>query len=106
MVSKRKNTKKKYKFEIVDKLIEYAKNEFNTTSAILSIAWCLKNKNIHCVLLGASNLNQINDNLKAIEIAKQLTKKHLDDIDNIVQNKPVKDPNFGRFIVNMIDTNN
>jgi len=97
---------KKYKFEIVDKLIEYAKNEFNTSSAILSIAWCLKNKHVNCVLLGASNLNQINDNLKAIEIAQQLTKKHLDDIDHIVQNKPAKQPNFGRFIINMVDTNN
>ncbi|WAR14947.1 KCAB2-like protein, partial [Mya arenaria] len=32
----------------------------------LAIAWCLKNENVHCVLLGASTVDQLYENIQAI----------------------------------------
>ncbi|WAR14908.1 KCAB2-like protein [Mya arenaria] len=33
----------------------------------LAIAWCLKNENVHCVLLGASTVDQLYENIQAIQ---------------------------------------
>ncbi len=57
---------------IVAKLGELAK-ELGCTTAQLSIAWCLKNPNVSTVITGASRLPQVAENMKALEIAAQLT---------------------------------
>ena len=36
--------------------------------AQLSIAWCLKNKNVSSVILGASKKSQLKENLKSLEV--------------------------------------
>ena len=36
--------------------------------APLSIAWCLKNKNVSSVILGASKKSQLKENLKSLEV--------------------------------------
>jgi aryl-alcohol dehydrogenase-like predicted oxidoreductase len=52
------------------------------------LAWCAKNKNVLCVLLGATKVEQIEDNLKAIAVAEKLTDEHMTEIDAILKNRP------------------
>ncbi len=40
--------------------------------AQLALAWCLKNENVSTVILGASKLEQLEENLKALEVVDQL----------------------------------
>jgi len=56
----------------VEKLTEYAKKNFNTSVSCLAIAWCVKNRNVSTVLLGATKEEQIQENLKSLEVAKKL----------------------------------
>lgn len=60
------------------------------TLAQLAIAWCLKNETVHCVLLGVSTVDQLQENLLAIKIIPKLTPQMLVDIDRILGNKPQK----------------
>ena len=32
------------------------------------VAWCLKNENVHCVLLGASTVDQLYENIQALQV--------------------------------------
>jgi len=54
----------------------------------LSIAWCLKNPQVSTVILGASKLSQLEDNLKSIEVLPLLTDAVMASIDAIVDNRP------------------
>lgn len=57
--------------ERVKKLIVIA-NELNTNTATLAIAWCMKNKNVHSTIIGASNKEQLKNNLEAVTIFEKL----------------------------------
>jgi aryl-alcohol dehydrogenase-like predicted oxidoreductase len=39
----------------------------------LAIAWCLKNAHVSTVILGASRMEQLKENLKSAEFATKLT---------------------------------
>ena len=56
--------------------------------AQLSIAWCLKNKNVSTVILGATNTKQLDENLKSIEFKDLLSENIMSSIENILNNKP------------------
>jgi len=56
--------------------------------AQLGLAWCLKNPNVSTVITGASKVNQIVENFKALEIVPKLTPEVMEDIEKILQNKP------------------
>ena len=43
----------------------------------LAIAWCLLNKNVSTVILGASNANQLENNLKSLDYVENLKNKEL-----------------------------
>lgn len=53
------------------KFIELAK-EFECTPAQLAIAWCLNNPNVSSVITGASRVEQVEENMKAMEVFKRL----------------------------------
>ena len=36
-------------------------------------AWCLKNENVHCVLLGASSVDQLYENMQALQVNTPLS---------------------------------
>jgi len=55
----------------------------------LSIAWCIKNPNVSTAILGATNKEQLVENLKAEAAAEKLTAEVMQQIDDIVQTKPV-----------------
>ena len=59
--------------------------------AQLSLAWCLKNKNVSTVILGATNTKQLDENLKSIEYKGLLTDSVMGRIENILKNMPTPD---------------
>lgn len=73
----------------VRQLTEVA-NELGTTTATLSIAWCVANPNVTTAILGATKKEQLEENLKAIEVLHKLTPEVLERIDTIIQTKPVQ----------------
>jgi len=54
----------------------------------LAIAWCLKNDDVSTVILGASKLKQLKENMKAAEAVGLLTDKVMEKIEGILNNKP------------------
>lgn len=62
--------------------------------AQLALAWCLKNPNVSTVITGASRASQVQENMKALEIAAQLTPDVLDQIEAILNNKPKPVPDY------------
>ena len=71
----------------VKKLGELAA-KMNTTSAALSIAWCIKNPAVTTAILGATKKQQLTDNLKALEVVNLLTPDVMDKIEGIMKTKP------------------
>ena len=53
--------------------LESIARELDCTLAQLALAWCLKNPNVSSVITGASRVSQVEENLKAAEIAPKLT---------------------------------
>ncbi len=71
------------------------------------MAWCLKNENVHCILLGASTSEQLLENIHSIQviskeyifiylsaifnlqIVHKLTPSIVNDIERILNNRPV-----------------
>ncbi len=47
----------------------------------LAIAWCLKNENVSTVILGASRLDQLDENLKALDVLESLDEEIMGEID-------------------------
>lgn len=58
------------------------------SAATVALAWCLTNKNVSTVILGASRPQQITDNLKALDVLPRLTPDVLEEIEEIFDNKP------------------
>ena len=54
----------------------------------MALLWCLANKNVSTVILGASKKSQLEDNLGALDSREKLTPDVLDKIDAILGNKP------------------
>jgi aryl-alcohol dehydrogenase-like predicted oxidoreductase len=48
----------------------------------------LKNENVSTVILGASKASQLRENFKALEAKNLLTPLVMENIENILQNKP------------------
>ncbi|MEZ4977872.1 MAG: aldo/keto reductase [Chitinophagales bacterium] len=63
-------------------------NDLDVSLANLSIAWCLKNPNVSSVILGASKVEQLEENLKSIELLPKLTSEVMAKIEAIMGNKP------------------
>lgn len=56
--------------------------------AQLALAWCLKNPNVSTVILGASKTAQLEENLRAVEDVQLLDDGVMEQIEEILQNKP------------------
>jgi voltage-dependent potassium channel beta subunit len=56
--------------------------------AKLSLAWCLINKNVSTVILGASKIEQLKENLTALDVLPLLTADVLEQIEGILGTKP------------------
>jgi aryl-alcohol dehydrogenase-like predicted oxidoreductase len=73
----------KDKADKVQKLAVVAK-ELDLSLAVFSIAWCLKNPHVSTVILGASKVPQLTENLQAVAAQSQLTPEVLKRVDEIV----------------------
>jgi voltage-dependent potassium channel beta subunit len=91
---KRRFTGDKVKLQIaaVQQLSEIA-GQLGTNMARLAIAWCLKNPDVSTVITGASRVAQVEDNMKALEVAQLLDSEVMENIEQILNNKPVQ-PEF------------
>ena len=79
------------KLAVAQRLAELAVS-LGITPAQLSIAWCLKNPHVSTVMLGATRVEQLQENLKSAEAVALLTPEVMDRIEGIVGNKPVLAP--------------
>ena len=48
-------------------------DELGVSLSKMSIAWCLLNPNVSTVILGASRIDQLKENLEALEVVPLLT---------------------------------
>ena len=63
--------------------------ELGVSMAELSIAWCIKNPNVTTAILGATKKEQLLENLKAAKAVEKLDAAVIQQIEDIVQTKPV-----------------
>jgi voltage-dependent potassium channel beta subunit len=59
-------------------------SELGTSMAKMSLAWVLKNPNVSTVILGASRPEQLQENLKALDVVEQLTDEVMQRIEEIL----------------------
>ena len=57
--------------------------EIDATPAQLALAWCLRNPRVSTVIMGASRVQQLHDNLRALEVLPRLTEAVSQRIDAI-----------------------
>ncbi len=60
----------------------------------MSLAWCAANPNVSTVILGASKMSQLTENLKALETLPALTAEVMEKIEAVLGNKPAAAPQF------------
>ena len=77
-----------------DKFLEKARQlnqlakSLDITMAQLSIGWCIRNPNVSSAILGATNRDQLLENLKALEASAKLDEGVMQKVEDIVQTKP------------------
>ncbi len=69
-------------------------NDLGCSLAQLALAWCLKNPHVSTVITGASQPQQVVENMKALELAEKLTPQVMSTIENILQNKPPEESDY------------
>ncbi|KAF2084012.1 voltage-gated potassium channel subunit beta-3 [Saccharata proteae CBS 121410] len=83
------------KIEKVRKLTSIAE-KLGGSASQLALAWAAKNENVSTVILGATKVEQIHDNCKALTLMPKLTPEVMEEIEEVLQNKPKAAPTFGR----------
>ena len=78
------------KIEKVRALTSFAEESFQCTVGQLALAWCVKNKNVSTVLLGATKPEQLVENFGCLAVAEKLTAEDMQAIDDILGNAPPK----------------
>jgi voltage-dependent potassium channel beta subunit len=69
-------------------------DEIGISTTHLALLWCLANRHVSTVILGASRLSQLKDNLGALEHKSKVTQDVMARIDEIVGNKPAAAQRF------------
>lgn len=75
------------KIDMVKELSKLA-SDIGISITHLAIAWCLKSPNVSTVILGASKVEQLRDNLGALDAVDRLTPDVMDRIEKILGNAP------------------
>ena len=86
-VEKLKSEEGQAKIEKVRKLTKVAE-KLGASVSQLSLAWAAKNPNVSTVILGASKVEQIHDNIGALKLLPKLTPEVMEEIEGILGNKP------------------
>lgn len=66
-------------------------DELGITQAQLALAWCLKNPHVSTVITGASRVEQVHQNMKALEAVPMLTLDVMKRVESILDNEPEVD---------------
>ena len=82
--------------ENIKKVIKLSKiaEKLDISMAQLSIVWCLKNKNVSTVILGATTTKQLDENIQAAENVRLLDDKVMNSIEKILKNRPSPEPDM------------
>ncbi len=83
----------KMRLEKVKKLTSVT-DDLGISMAELALAWCLKNEQVSTVITGASKPEQVRQNMKAIDHVEKLTDDVMQEIEDILDNKPEGEKNF------------
>ena len=81
------------KLQKVQQLVPIAK-DLGIAMPQLALAWCLKIPNVSTVITGASNPEQVSQNMKAIDAVEKLSKGVIERIEEVLDNKPEEEQNF------------
>lgn len=87
--------KGKAKIEKVRRLTAIAER-LGASVTHLALAWAAKNQNVSTVILGATKVEQVVDNVKALDLIDKLTPEIMDEIDAVMDNKPKHPATWGR----------
>jgi len=68
--------------------LEAVAKDLGTPMSTLSIAWCIKNPHVTTAILGATKKEQLQENLKALEVVPKLTPEVMQRIDDTMKTKP------------------
>jgi voltage-dependent potassium channel beta subunit len=63
-------------------------NDLHLSLPVLALSWCLKNPNVSTVILGATKVKQLEENLTAIDKYTMLNAEIMEAIDAVLENKP------------------
>jgi aryl-alcohol dehydrogenase-like predicted oxidoreductase len=72
------------------KALQKLSDKLQIQLAQMALAWCLKNPNVTTVILGASSIEQLKQNLNSLPYIDKITDEMMDKIESILQTKPVK----------------
>lgn len=75
------------------KQIAQVAKELDMTTAQLALVWCAINPNVSTIILGASKIEQLKENLESLQHLHKLTPEVMERLEGILQNKP-KHPEF------------
>lgn len=73
--------------EQVNRLAPIAE-KLGTKLSGLALAWTMKHSNLSSAIMGASSVEQVYENVRALEVIDKLTPEIMAEIDEILQNKP------------------
>lgn len=77
----------------VQKLVPIA-DELGCSMPQLALAWTLKNPNVSTTITGASKVEQVEENMQAIEIVDRLTDDVMERIEEVLDNKPKREQDW------------
>lgn len=80
-------TNREWQISKADELIPIAE-EVGCTRAQLAIAWCLKNEHVSTVILGATSIIQIRENLESLKFVEKLTPEIMEKLEKVLGTKP------------------
>ena len=85
----KEKTARNEKIERVKNLQQVA-DELGTSLTNLSIAWCISNPHVTTAILGATRKEQLEENLRSLDVLPLLTTEVKEKIDEIVASRPVQ----------------
>jgi len=65
--------------------------DLDCSMAQMALAWCVKNPNVSTAITGASRVEQVRENMKALDVVAKLTPDVMGRIEQVLQNKPELD---------------
>lgn len=86
----------KEKLRKVEKLAEVS-DDLGVPMPQLALIWCLKNPNVSTVITGASNVKQVEQNMKAMDLVDKVDDAAMERIEEILDNKPGSESDWRRM---------